>query len=178
MIMSSIGISEIKDCVFIVKDGVLVDDSLTNVSSPKDVIVYGSAKPCVSLLSEFFQVVVINYSSRYHQRQDNMEEAFQKKLGLYVPAFYTSKKEAYSDLFNEIRASMMPDFERSFLIGSSYEDAVMGRKIGFRETFIVRTGIRSRDPDEKNRLLALDPMPICVDSLWDATRCIKLAVSY
>ncbi len=173
-----IGINDIKDCVFIVKDGVLVDDSLEFVEKIKDIIIYGFSKPCIASLSENFQVIIINRSERYHEREENLEKEFQRKLGIYAPTFYCSTKKTYSNLFQEIKESISIDFERSFLIGSCYDDAVIARKMGFNEIFITKTSVKSLDINERNRLLSLDPMPIFVDSLWDATKCINLAIGY
>jgi len=169
-------ISNIRDCVFIVKDGVLVDDSIPEIKSAKDLIVFGSAKSGLSVLSEYMQVIIINNSHRYKDDQAEIDNIFKKKLGIFFPIYYSDN--GYTDLFDKIRKDFIPDTNLSFFIGASYEDATFAKTIGFREIFLVKTGVRSRDVDEKNRILALDPMPICVDNLWDAVRCIKLAIEY
>jgi len=169
-------ISAIRDCVFIVKDGVLVDDSIPEIKFPKDLIVFGSAKPGLSTLSEYMQVVIINNSNRYHSNQEEVDNIFKKKIGMYIPTYYSDN--GYMDIFGKIREDFIPDTDLSFFIGASYEDVAFAKTIGFREIFLVKTGVRGRDVDEKNRVLALDPMPICVDNLWDAVRCIKLAIEY
>jgi histidinol phosphatase-like enzyme len=174
--MNNNSISAIKDCVFIVKDGVLVDDSIPEIKTSKDLIVFGSAKPGISTLSEYMQVVIINNSSRYHGNQEESDNLFKKKIGMFVPTYYSDN--GYVDLFDKIKQDFIPDNNLSFFIGASYEDVAFAKTIGFREIFLVKTGVRSRDVDEKNRILALDPMPICVDNLWDAVRCIKLALEY
>jgi len=174
--MNNKGISSIKDCVFIVKDGVLVDDSIPEIKSPKDLIVFGSAKPGIFTLSDYMQVVIINNSKRYLENQEESDNIFKKKLGMYIPTYYSDN--GYSDLWAKIKSDFIPDTNFSFFIGASYEDVVFAKTIGFREIFLVKTGVRGRDIDEKNRILALDPMPICVDNLWDAVRCIKLAIEY
>jgi histidinol phosphatase-like enzyme len=175
--MNQTSLSDIRDCVFIVKDGVIVDDSVTNVITIKDMPIFGFSKPCISILSQYFQVIVINCSDRYHSRCENLEADFLRKLGVFVPTFYISSNSTYYDLFDRVKAHVTPDFNKSFMIGSSYEHAVIGRRMGFKETFIVKTGTRGRDSDEKNRLTALEPMPICVDNLQDATRCLQLMMS-
>jgi histidinol phosphatase-like enzyme len=173
---SNKGVSTIKDCVFIVKDGVLVDDSIPQIKSTKDLIVFGSAKPGISTLSEYMQVVIVNNSKRYTGNQEAVDNIFKKKLGIFIPTYYSDN--GYLDLFDKIKQDFIPDTNFSFFIGATYEDVAFARTIGFREIFLVKTGIRNRDIDEKTRILALDPMPICVDSLWDAVRCIKLAIEY